>query len=122
MKYAIVEDGGKQYRAVEGATIEVDRYDSEVGEQIDLDRVLLVADGDDIAIGTPYLPGVKIEATVLGHIKGPKVVVFRYKPKERYRRKTGHRQQYTRLRIDSILAGENQAGEDEQETGGNHGS
>jgi large subunit ribosomal protein L21 len=127
MKYAIVEDGGKQYRAVEGATIEVDRFDSEVGEEVELDRVLLVADGDDITIGAPYLSDVKIGATVVGHVKGPKVVVFKYKPKERYRRKTGHRQQYTRLRIDSILAGqnpdgENQAGEDSQETGGNHGS
>lgn len=112
MKYAIVEDGGKQYKAVEGATIEVDRYPSEIGEKIDLDRVLLVADGDDISIGTPYLEGVKVAATVVSQIKGPKIVVFKYKPKIRYRVKTGHRQQYTRLKIDSI----------ETESGGKDGS
>jgi large subunit ribosomal protein L21 len=110
MKYAILEDGGKQYRAVEGGTIEVDHYQSEPGEQIDLDRVLVIADGEDISIGAPYVPGAKIEATVLTHFKGPKIVVFKYKPKQRYRVKTGHRQQYTRLRIDAILvedSGEN---------------
>ncbi len=112
MKYAIIEDGGKQYKAVEGATIEVDRYPSEIGEKIDLDRVLLVADGDDISIGTPYLEGVKVAATVVSQIKGPKIVVFKYKPKIRYRVKTGHRQHYTRLKIDSI----------ELESGGKDGS
>jgi large subunit ribosomal protein L21 len=102
MKYAIVEDGGKQYKAVEGGTIEVDHYPSEVGEQIDLERVLLIADGDDYAIGAPTILGAKVQATVVGQIKGPKVVVFKYKPKKRYRVKTGHRQKYTRLKIDSI--------------------
>jgi len=102
MKYAIVEDGGKQFKAVEGATIDVDRFQSEVGDEIDLDHVLLVADGDDVAVGTPYVSGVKVQATVVSQIKGPKVVVFKYKPKKRYRVKAGHRQQYTRLRIDSI--------------------
>jgi large subunit ribosomal protein L21 len=103
MKYAIVEDGGKQYRATEGGTIEVDHYASEPGEQIDLDRVLLVSDGEEVTLGTPYIPGAKIEATVVDHFKGPKIVVFKYKPKQRYRVKTGHRQHYTRLRIDSIV-------------------
>jgi large subunit ribosomal protein L21 len=103
MKYAIVEDGGKQYRAVEGGTIEVDLYPSEVGDQIDLDRVLLVADGDDISIGTPTVPGARIQATVVSQVKGPKIVVFKYKPKIRYRVKKGHRQQYTRLQINAIL-------------------
>jgi large subunit ribosomal protein L21 len=103
MKYAIVEDGGKQFRAVEGGTIEVDRYPSEVGDQIDLDRVLLFADGDDITIGTPTIPGARVQATVISQIKGPKIVVFKYKPKIRYRVKKGHRQQYTRLKIDAIL-------------------
>lgn len=112
MKYAIVEDGGKQYKAVEGGTIEVDHYPSELGEQIDLDHVLLIADGDDITIGTPFVPGAKIAATVVSQFKGPKVVVFKYKPKVRYRVKSGHRQQYTRLRIDSI----------EVESGGKNGS
>jgi large subunit ribosomal protein L21 len=102
MKYAIVEDGGKQYRAVIGESIDVDRYPLEVGEEIDMDRVLLISDGENVKVGTPFVKGAKIQATVLSHVKGPKVVVFRYKAKERIRTKTGHRQQYTRVRIDAI--------------------
>lgn len=102
MKYAIVEDGGKQYKAVEGQTIEVDHFESEIGEQLDLERVLLVVDGEDIQIGTPLVDGAAVQATVVSQVKGPKIVVFKYKPKKRYRVKTGHRQKYTRLQIDSI--------------------
>ncbi|NJD58894.1 MAG: 50S ribosomal protein L21 [Anaerolineales bacterium] len=102
MKYAIVEDGGKQYRAVIGESIDVDRYPLEIGEEIDMDRVLLISDGENVKVGTPFVKGAKIQATVLNHVKGPKVVVFRYKAKERIRTKTGHRQQYTRVRIDAI--------------------
>jgi large subunit ribosomal protein L21 len=102
MKYAIVEDGGKQYRAVEGGQIDVDRIDAEVGEQLDLEHVLLVADGDQVSVGAPFVDGAKVLATVVGQVKGPKVVVFKYKPKKRYRAKTGHRQQYTRIQIDTI--------------------
>lgn len=102
MKYAIVEDGGKQFKAVEGETIEVDHFPSEVGETVDLERVLLVADGDQILIGSPLVPGAKVQASVHGHVKGPKVVVFRYKPKKRIRTKTGHRQKYTQLKIEAI--------------------
>jgi large subunit ribosomal protein L21 len=102
MKYAIVEDGGKQYRTVEGITIDVDRFPAEEGEQIDLEHVLLVADDDEVMIGTPFVAGAKVQATVVSQVKGPKVVVFKYKPKQRYRSKKGHRQQYTRIMIDSI--------------------
>jgi large subunit ribosomal protein L21 len=102
MKYAIVEDGGKQYRAVIGESIEVDRYPLEVGEEIDMDRVLLIADGENVKVGTPFIQGAKIQATIVAHVKGPKVVVFRYKAKERIRSKTGHRQKYTKVRIDAI--------------------
>jgi large subunit ribosomal protein L21 len=103
MKYAIVEDGGKQFRAVEGGFIEVDRFEAAVGDQLDLNQVLLVADGDTIKVGTPVVSGAKVEATVVGQIKGPKVVSFKYTPKKRTRVKKGHRQQYTRLQIDSIV-------------------
>ena len=102
MKYAIVEDGGKQYKAVEGQTIEVDRFESEIGEQLDLERVLLVVDGEEIQVGTPLVEGAVVQATVVSQVKSPKIVVFKYKPKKRYRVKTGHRQKYTRLQIDSI--------------------
>lgn len=102
MKYAIVEDGGKQYKAVEGGTIEVDRFSAEIGEQVDIERVLLFVDGEQVTVGTPVVEGVKIQATVVAQIKGPKLIVFRYKPKKRIRVKTGHRQKYTRLQIDTI--------------------
>ncbi len=109
MKFAIVEDGGKQYRAAEGEFIEVDRFPSEIGEEVDIERVLLIADGENTLVGTPVIAGAKVQATVVDHIKGSKVVVFKYKPKKRYRIKTGHRQQYTRLRIDSILTDQAEA-------------
>lgn len=102
MKYAIVDNGGKQYRAVEGSTIEVDRMDAEVGQQVELGSVLLLVDGEQIAVGAPLVGGARVKTTVVDHLKGPKIVVFRYRPKKRYRVKTGHRQQYTRLLVDSI--------------------
>ncbi len=102
MKYAIVEDGGKQYKAVEGVTIDVDRFVADEGDQLDMERVLLVVDGDDVKVGTPLVAGAKVQATVISQVKGPKVVVFKYRPKQRYRVKKGHRQQYTRIMIDSI--------------------
>ena len=102
MKYAIVEDGGKQFKAVIGETIEVDRFQSELGEEIDLERVLLISDGENVKVGTPLVEGAKIQGTVVAHTKGPKVTVFRYKAKERIRSKTGHRQKYTQVRVDAI--------------------
>jgi len=105
MKYAIIEDGGKQYRVFEGGVIEVDRFKSDIGEQVDMERVLLVAEDEQISVGTPLIEGAKVEATVIGQVKGPKVVVFKYKPRNRYRVKKGHRQQYTQLKIDSISTG-----------------
>ena len=101
--YAIVESGGKQYKAVPGTTIEVERLHVEEGAQLDLDQVLLVADGEDVKVGTPVLKGATVKATVVEHFKGKKIIVFKYIPAERYRRKKGHRQQYTRLQIDEIL-------------------
>jgi large subunit ribosomal protein L21 len=100
--YAIVASGGKQYKAVPGGTIEVDRIHIEEGTQIELDQVLLVSDDEDVKIGTPTVKGANVKATVLEHLKGRKILVFKYMPKERYRRKRGHRQQYTRLQIDEI--------------------
>ncbi len=102
MKYAIVESGGKQYRAVEGSTIEVDLLNAEVGQQVSLGSVLLLVDGDRIAVGAPVVDKVSVNATVVEHVKGPKIVVFHYRPKKRIRTKTGHRQQYTRLQVNSI--------------------
>ena len=102
MKYAIVESGGKQFKAVEGGTIEVDRLPFEVGQKTSINSVLLVAEDGTVTLGTPTIPGAQVDATVVGQIKGPKVIIFKYRPKKRIRAKTGHRQQYTRLQIDSI--------------------
>ena len=102
MKYAIVESGGKQYKAVEGGMIDVDRLAVEEGTSIDLERVLMVVDGEEYTVGTPEVAGVKVKATVASHFKGPKIIIFKYHPKKRYRLKKGHRQQYTRLAIEKI--------------------
>ncbi len=104
--YAIVETGGKQHRVSPGDTIDVERLSVEKGSTIELDRVLLVADGDKLTVGTPIVEGAKVVAEVLGEGKGKKIIVFKYKPKVRYRRKTGHRQIYTRLAIKEILGTE----------------
>ncbi len=103
MKYAIVVSGGKQFKAVEGGTIEVDRLAVEAGEAVSLDQVLLLVEGDLIHVGTPNVKSAAVSATVIDHFKGPKIDVFRYKPKKRIRSKIGHRQQYTRLKIDKIV-------------------
>src|SRR5258708_34285531 len=102
--YAIVETGGKQYRVKPGDTVAVERLTTEPGETLDLERVLLVGgnNGDAPRIGTPGVAGAVVRAEVLEHIRGEKIVVFRYKSKVRYRRKTGHRQSLTRLRIMDI--------------------
>ena len=106
MKYAIIQSGGKQFRAVEGGTIEVDRLEAGVGDPVTMDNVLLLADDDQISVGAPAVAGAAIEARVVGHVKGPKIAVFRYKPKKRERVKTGHRQKYTRLLIEAIRVSE----------------
>lgn len=103
MKYAILESGGKQYKAIEGSTIEVDLLPVESGQQVKLGAVLLVVDGETVSVGTPTVTGATIQATVVGDVKGPKIVVFKYRAKKHYRVKTGHRQQYTKLKIDSII-------------------
>jgi large subunit ribosomal protein L21 len=102
MRFAIVESGGKQYRAVEGRAIEVDRLPVEAGNQFNIERVLLMTDGDDVMVGTPTVDGIEVKVTVVDHIKGPKVDRFKYRPKKRIRVRGGHRQQYTLLMVDFI--------------------
>ena len=109
--YAIIETGGKQYQVTPGQTIDVERLDVTEGGKIDLDRVLLIADGDKVTVGTPTVEGAKVIATSQGEGKGKKVIVLKYKPKVRYRKKTGHRQLYTRLVIDKIVGPEAKQGE-----------
>ena len=102
MRFAIVESGGKQYRAVEGRTIEVDRLPVEAGTKFDIERVLLMADGDEVMVGTPTVSGIEVKVTVADHIKGPKIDRFKYRPKKRIRVRGGHRQHYTLLMVDFI--------------------
>jgi large subunit ribosomal protein L21 len=101
--YAIIETGGKQYRVIPGQTIDVERLDVAEGNTVELDRVLLIAQGDKVTVGNPTIGGAKVVATSRGEGKGKKVIVFKYKPKVRYRKKIGHRQAYTRLAIDKIV-------------------
>jgi len=104
MKYAIVESGGKQYKAVEGSSIDVDRMALDVGSAVKLDQVLLFTDGEDVKVGNPTVKGVQVKATVSAQVKGRKVLVFKYKSGTQYRRRRGHRQHYPRLQIDEIVA------------------
>jgi large subunit ribosomal protein L21 len=103
--YAIVETGGRQYRAEVGQTIQTERLPYQVGETISLDKVLLVTDTENTLIGTPVVPNALVRATVVDQFKGKKIRVLKYKPGNRYRVRQGHRQQYTRLRIDEIITG-----------------
>src|SRR5215208_6419433 len=102
MRFAIVESGGKQYRAIEGRTMEVDRLAVDTGKKFDVERVLLMADGDDVLVGTPLIGDILVKVTVVDHVKGPKIDRFKYRPKKRIRVRGGHRQQFTRLLVDFI--------------------
>jgi large subunit ribosomal protein L21 len=99
--YAIIRDRGTQYRVEVGQVLEIALLDVEPGSQVEFGEVLLVG-GEITQVGAPALDGVKVVANVVGDVKGEKIVVFKYKNKKRYRRRTGHRQQYTRVKISDI--------------------
>ena len=101
--YAIVETGGKQYRVQRDQIIDVERLPAQVGEEVALDKVLLVAHDGEVTVGQPTVEGAKVRATVLRHDRARKVIVFKFKRRRRYRRKAGHRQHFTRLRIEEII-------------------
>ena len=102
MRFAIIESGGKQYRAIEGRTIDVDRLPVEAGTKFEVERILLMADGDDVMVGMPTVGDILVKVTVVDHTKGPKIDRFKYRPKKRIRVRGGHRQHYTRLLVDFI--------------------
>ena len=102
--YAIIESGGKQYKVAEGDVVRVELLQAEVGETIELDRVLAVSDDAGMKIGSPVVEGAKVAAKVVEHGKGKKVVVFHYKAKKNVRKKNGHRQPFTALEIQKINA------------------
>ena len=99
--YAIIETGGKQIRVSEGQDIYVERLDVTEGDNYTFDKVLMIG-GESLKVGNPYLPGLTVEATVEKQGKQKKIIVFKYKPKKKYRRKQGHRQSYTKLTITKI--------------------
>ncbi len=101
--YAIIETGGKQYRVSEGDAISVEKLPYQVGDEVELDRVLLVSGAKGLAVGQPVVEGAKVVARVESEGRGRKILVWKYRPKQRYRRRQGHRQAYTRLRIEKIV-------------------
>lgn len=100
--YAIVETGGKQYRVSEGSEIDIEKIDAEVGSQVELDRVLLVRKDGETRVGTPVVEGARVIGRVRRQDRGKKILVFKYKPKKRYRRRQGHRQAFTRVLVEKI--------------------
>jgi large subunit ribosomal protein L21 len=100
--YAVIEEGGKQYRVSQGDKIRVEKRDAEVGATIAIDKVVLLGKDDGAVIGAPYVNGASIIAKVLEHGKEDKVIVFKYRRKKNYRRFRGHRQQYTEITVESI--------------------
>jgi large subunit ribosomal protein L21 len=102
--YAVVSSGGKQYRVEPGTTLTMERFGADAGAPFTFDRVLLIGDGDQVTVGTPVVSGATVSATVLGEELGPKLVIFKFKQKVKYRRRTGHRQHLVRVRVDAINA------------------
>jgi len=100
---ATIETGGKQYNVKEGDKISVERLEGEIDQKVFFDRVLLVDNGKEIKIGTPYLEGVKVEGRIMNQFRGKKVNILKYKAKKRYRKKQGHRQNLTEISISKIV-------------------
>lgn len=102
--YAVIKTGGKQYKVAEGDVLRVEKLNAEVNETVEITDVLLVANGEDVKVGTPLIEGAKVAVEILNQGKGEKVINFKYKPKTGYHRKKGHRQLFTEIKITSINA------------------
>jgi large subunit ribosomal protein L21 len=102
--YAIVETGGKQYRVTQGQTVDVDNMNVIEGDAVELNKVLVIGNDKNVTIGAPTVAGAKVIATSKGTVRGDKIIVYKFKSKVRYRKKTGHHQLFTRLAIDKIEA------------------
>jgi large subunit ribosomal protein L21 len=100
--YAIIESGGKQRRVAPGGLVVLERIEGEAGSQVELSKVLLVADGDQVKVGNPYLQGASVLTEIVRQGRGPKITVFKFKRRKRYRRTQGHRQAQTTVRITEI--------------------
>ncbi len=102
--YAIMTSGGKQYRVQEGDVLRLEKLDGDVGAAVSFDQVLMVSDGEEVRLGQPILEGAAVHASIVEQDKARKILVFKFKRRKRYRRKLGHRQPYTAVRIDRIEA------------------
>ncbi|MFP8880023.1 MAG: 50S ribosomal protein L21 [Myxococcota bacterium] len=102
--YAVVRTGGKQYRVEPGTSVRVEKLDGAVGDNVELSEVLLVGEQDSARIGTPLVDGAKVVGTITAQARGPKIIIFKMKRRKGYRRKAGHRQSYTEIRVDAIEA------------------
>ena len=102
--YAVIKTGGKQYRVEQGSTIRVEKLPGDAGTQVELGEVLLVGDGENVKVGQPIVAGAKVTAEIVGQVLGPKLLVFKFRRRKAYRRKNGHRQQYTAIKITGIQA------------------
>ena len=100
--YAVIKTGGKQYRVAEGQTLKVEKLDVEEGAAVEFDQVLMIADGDRIQVGAPYLDGARVSATVKSQGRSPKVLIVKFRRRKHYRKTQGHRQSYTELKISGI--------------------
>ena len=102
--YAVVATGGKQYKVKEGDVLRIEKIDGEVGAEVDFDQVLMYCDGEQVRVGQPNLEGAVIRGHIVAQGKDRKIIVFKYKRRKRYRRKNGHRQAFTAVKIDTIEA------------------
>ena len=100
--YAVIETGGKQYRVSSGEKLKVEQLAADIGSQITIDKVLMVADGDKISIGKPLVNGAKVQATVINHGRGEKVKIFKLRRRKHYKKQQGHRQNFTEIQVDQI--------------------
>jgi len=102
--YAVIKTGGKQYKVAAGATFRVEKLVGDVGSKVVIDKVLMIADGDNTTIGAPLVAGATVSATVLAHGRGDKVMIFKFRRRKHYRKTQGHRQSFTEIQIGEILA------------------
>jgi len=103
--YALIQTGGKQYRVSEGSTLKIEKLGADEGASVELDKVLMIADGDDLKVGKPYVEGGKVTATVKAHGRGRKVEIIKFKRRKHHMKRQGHRQWYTEIEVTGISAG-----------------